>query len=128
MSMSIDGTITFFYYKYLAKAAEFYEQILGFDRVIDIELAKVFRVHDGSHVGLVDGNVGYLKYEESKPVMLSWFSDDIERWHQYLKEKGVEIEQAPEKQGYLEMKTLLFRDPEGYLLEILQWLKKPYGS
>ena len=76
----------------------------------------------------LDGNVGYLKYTESKPVMLSWFSDDIDGWHRHLMEKGVEIEQSPEKQGYPEMKTMLFRDPEGYLLEILQWLKKPYGS
>ena len=123
--MNIDGTITFFYYKDLARATEFYEKVLGFERVIDIELAKVFKVHEGSHVGLVDGNIGYLKYMESKPVMLCWFSDDIERWYQYLKDKGVPIEQPPEKQSYLEMKTMLFRDPEGYLLEILQWLK-PY--
>lgn len=128
MDMNIDGTITFFYYQDLARAAEFYENVLGFEKVIDIELAKVFRVHEGSHVGLVDGNIGYLKYEESKPVMLCWFSDDIEGWHRYLKEKGVPIEQPPKKQSYLEMKTMLFRDPEGYLLEILQWLKKPYGS
>ena len=128
MDMEIDGTITFFYYKDLEKANRFYEQVLGFERVIDIDLAKVFRVHDGSHVGLVDGNVGYLKYMDSKPVMLSWFSDDIDGWHNHLQEKGVEIEQPPMRQSYLDMKTMLFRDPEGYLLEILQWLKKPYGS
>jgi catechol 2,3-dioxygenase-like lactoylglutathione lyase family enzyme len=126
--MEINGTITFFYYKDLTKAAEFYEEKLGFERVIDIDLAKVFRVHDNVHVGLVDGNIGYLKYNESKPVMLSWFSDDIHGWYKHLKEKGVEIEHAPVKQAYLEMKTMLFRDPEGYLLEILQWLKKPYGK
>ena len=128
MSMNIYGTITFFYYKNLNKAATFYEQVLGFEKVIDIKLAKVFKVHVGSHVGLVDGNIGYLKYNEYKPVMLSWFSDDINGWYNKLLEQGVEIEQLPEKKDYLEMKTMLFRDPEGYLLEILQWLKKPYGS
>ena len=128
MDMEIDGTITFFYYKDLERANRFYEQVLGFEKVIDIDLAKVFRVHDGSHVGLVDGNVGYLKYMDSKPVMLSWFSDDIDGWHKHLQEKGVEIEQLPMRQSYLDMKTMLFRDPEGYLLEILQWLKKPDGS
>jgi hypothetical protein len=46
----------------------------------------------------------------------------------HLKEKGVEIEQPPEKQSYLEIRTMLFRDPEGYLLEVMQWLKKPYGQ
>ena len=126
--MEIDGTITFFYYDDLTRATEFYENIMGFEKVIDISLAKVFRVHGDSHVGLVDGHTGYLKFKEDKPVMLSWFSDDIDGWHMHLKEKGVEIEQPPEKQSYLEMRTLLFRDPEGYLLEVMQWLKKPYGS
>ena len=43
-------------------------------------------------------------------------------------DKGVEVEQPPEKQSYLKMKTMLFRDPEGYLLEVLEWLKGPSGS
>ena len=125
--MKLDGTITFFYYKDLQRATDFYEKVMGFERIIDIPLAKVFRVHGDSHVGLVDGHEGYLKWAESKPVMLSWFSDDIDGWHRHLLKKGVEVEQPPEKQSYLEMKTMLFRDPEGYLLEVLQWLKKPYG-
>jgi len=101
---------------------------MGFEKVIDIPLAKVFRVHGNTHVGLVDGHTGYLKFKDDKPVMLSWFSEDIDEWHQHLKEKGVEIVQSPEMQSYLEMRTMLFRDPEDYLLEIMQWLKKPYGS
>jgi uncharacterized glyoxalase superfamily protein PhnB len=126
--MEIDGTITFFYYDDLEGATEFYEETMGFEKVIDIPLAKVFRVHGDSHVGLVDGHTGYLKFKEDKPVMLSWFSDDIDGWHRHLKEKGVEIEQPPERQSYLEMRTMLFRDPEGYLLEVMQWLRKPYGQ
>ena len=125
--MEIDGTITFFYYKNLQKATDFYEKTMGFEKVIDIPLAKVFRVHGDSHVGLVDGHTGYLKFNEDKPVMLSWFSDDIDDWHEHLMEKGVEIEQQPKRQSYLDMRTMLFRDPEGYMLEILEWLKKPYG-
>ena len=125
--MEIDGTITFFYYDDLQKAVDFYENVMGFEKVIDIPLAKVFKVHGNSHVGLTDGHEGYLKFKKDKPVMLSWFSDDIDGWHTKLKEKGVEIEQPPTEMSYLEMKTMFFRDPEGYLLEILQWEKKPYG-
>ena len=125
--MNLDGTITFFYYKDLQKATDFYENIMGFEKVIDIPLAKVFKVHGNSHVGLTDGHEGYLKFKKDKPVMLSWFSDDIDGWYEHLKDKGVEVEQPPEKQSYLEMKTMLFRDPEGYLLEVLEWIKKPYG-
>jgi len=126
--MEIDGTITFFYYDDLEKATKFYDKIMGFEKVIDLPLAKVFRVHGDSHVGLVDGHTGYLKFKEDKPVMLSWFSDDIDGWYRHLLENEVEVEQPPEKQSYLEMKTMLFRDPEGYLLEVMKWLKKPYGK
>jgi catechol 2,3-dioxygenase-like lactoylglutathione lyase family enzyme len=69
--MEIDGTITFFYYDDLETATKFYEEVMGFEKVIDIPLAA---------------------------------------------------------RAYLWMKTMLFRDPEGYLLEVMQWLKKPYGS
>ena len=126
--MEINGTITFFYYDNLKQATKFYGEVMGLTKVIDIPIAKVFKVHGSSHVGLVDGQKGYLKYTDDKPVMLSWFSDEIDEWYKYLLEKGVEVDQPPMKQSYLEMKTMLFRDPEGYLLEILQWLKKPYGS
>ena len=126
--MKIDGTITFFYYDNLQKSTIFYEEIMNFPKVIDIPLAKVFKIHGNSHLGLVDGHKGYLQHRDDKPVMLSWFSEDIDGWYKHLKKAGVIIEQPPKKQDYLEMKTMLFRDPEGYLLEILQWLKKPYGS
>ncbi|MCW4048961.1 MAG: VOC family protein [Candidatus Bathyarchaeota archaeon] len=126
--MKIDGTITFFYYNDLAAAAKFYGDVMGFEPVIDVEFAKVYKVYNDVHVGLVDGKEGYIKAMEDKPVMLSYFSDDIDEWHRLLVEKEVEIEQPPTEQPYLKMRTMLFRDPEGYLIEILQWLVKPYGK
>jgi len=128
MSHEFDGTITFFYYKELEAAATFYEDVMGFELVIDVDFAKVYRVYEGVHIGLVDGERGYVKAAEDKPVMLSYYTDDIDWWHQHLKDKGVIIEQPPQEASYLKMKTMLFRDPEGYLLEILQWLKKPNGK
>ena len=128
MSNEIDGTITFFYYKDLEAAAKFYEDVVGFESVIDVDFAKVYRVYERVHIGLVDGERGYVKAADDKPVMLSYFSDDIDWWHQHLRDKGVKIEQPPQEASYLKMKTMLFRDPEGYLLEILQWLTKPYGK
>jgi predicted enzyme related to lactoylglutathione lyase len=128
MPHEINGTITFFYYKDLDAAARFYEEIMGFESAIDVDFAKVYRVYEGVHVGLVDGQRGYVKAADDKPVMLSYYSDDIDWWHQHLKDKGVKIEQPPQEASYLKMKTMLFRDPEGYLLEILQWLAKPHGQ
>ena len=38
--MEIDGTITFFYYNDLAKATEFYEETMGFEKVIDMSAVE----------------------------------------------------------------------------------------
>jgi predicted enzyme related to lactoylglutathione lyase len=122
------GTITFFYYKNLREASRFYSEIMGLELVIDVGFAQVYRIDNNSHVGLVDSNKGYLKTSPEKPVMLSLFTEDIEAWNKHLKEQQVEIEQPPTKSEYLNMKTMLFKDPEGYTLEMLEWLTKPYGK
>ena len=124
----IEGQITFTYYDNLEAAARFYGEVMGFELVIDVDFAKVYRVYDGTHVGIVDGNRGSIKATEDKPVMISFIVDDIESWHGYLKEKMVDVFQPPREAEYLRMKTMLFRDPEGYILEILEFLKKPYGT
>jgi predicted enzyme related to lactoylglutathione lyase len=122
------GSITLFYYKDLREASRFYSAIMGFELVIDVGFAQVYRIDNNSHVGLVDSNKGYLKTSQEKPVMLSLFTEDIEVWYKHLKEQQVEIEQPPTKSEYLNMNTMLFKDPEGYTLEILEWLTKPYGK
>ncbi|TRO47998.1 VOC family protein [Candidatus Bathyarchaeota archaeon] len=122
----IEGQITFTYYNDLEAAAEFYGDVMGFELVIDVGFAKVYRVYGETHVGIVDGNLGSIKAAEEKPVMISFIVDDIESWHGYLKERGVDVFQPPKEAAYLKMKTMLFRDPEGYVLEVLEFLT-PYG-
>ena len=128
MNPDLYGTITFFYYRDIDRAERFYADTLGFPKVIDVGFARVFKATDNIHIGIVDSSKGYLKTAENKPVMLSWFTDDIEAWHRKLIKAGVEIELGPKEADYLHMKTMLFKDPEGYTLEILQWLTKPYGK
>jgi lactoylglutathione lyase len=122
----IEGQITFTYYNDLEAAAEFYGDVMGFELVIDVGFAKVYRVYGETHVGIVDGKLGSIKAADEKPVMISFIVDDIESWHVYLKERGVDVFQPPMEAAYLKMKTMLFRDPEGYVLEVLEFLT-PYG-
>lgn len=128
MNPPIYGTITFFYYKDIGRAEAFYHDTLGFQKVIDVGFAKAFRVTDNILVGIVDSEKGHLQTAENKPVMLTWFTDDVEAWHRKLVAAGVAIELPPKQVNYLHMKTMLFKDTEGYTLEILQWLTKPYGK
>ncbi len=119
------GSITFFYYDDLEGASRFYEDVMGFEPVIDVDFARVYRVYDEVHIGLVDGHRGSMRPTPDKPVMASFIVDDVDAWYQRLKEKGVEVP-PPEEPGYLEMRVLIFKDPEGYTLELLEWLDKPY--
>lgn len=127
MNSAIDGSITFFYYDDLDEASRFYGETMSFEKVLDVGFAKLFKVYDNVHVGLVDGSRGSMKPAEHKSVMLSFFVDDVDEWYNILKDKGLDLS-PPEEPDYLKMKVLIFKDPEGYTLELLQWLKKPYGQ
>ena len=125
-NLRVEGQITFFYYRNLEAAEEFYGGVMGFDKVIDLSFAKVFRISSGAHVGLV-GEGGYLNPADDKPVMLTVMVEDAEAWHRMLTEKRVRTNHPPEVGKGLDMKGFLTSDPEGYILEILQFNKKPYG-
>ncbi len=123
----IEGMITFTYYHDLAAAAKFYGEVMGLEKVVDVEFAKVYKAAENAHMGIVDSAEGHLNAAEEKPVMLTFIVEDIEAWHSHLLANGVEITQPPKEVSYLRMKTMLFKDTEGYVGEILEWLKKPYG-
>ena len=125
---SIEGMITFTYYKDIEKAAEFYGEKLGFKMVMGREWVKIFKVGKDSHIGLVDSEKGYLKPQEEKPVMLSVFVENVDEWYKMLTENGVKTNHPPQKSGDIDMRGFLTWDPEGYVVEFLTFDTKPYGE
>ncbi len=113
-----EGAITFFYYEDLAKAAGFYEKVMGFQLVQDQRWAKIYRINDSSYVGCVDGSVGYHKPSDDKPVMLTVVVEDPDAWYTHLRERGVETINEPHDDEELNLRIFLLRDPEGYVIEI----------
>ena len=115
---SVDGLLTFFYYKDMAKAGEFYEKIMGFELVQDQKWAKIFKVADNAFMGCVDGNIGYHKHDPTKPVMLTVIVDNPDAWYEHFVENGVETLNKPHDDVELNMRIFLLHDPEGYVIEI----------
>jgi predicted enzyme related to lactoylglutathione lyase len=115
---SVDGLLTFFYYKDMVKAGEFYEKIMGFELVQDQKWAKIFKVADNAFMGCVDGNIGYHKHDPTKPVMLTVIVDDPDAWYEHFFENGVETLNKPHDDVELNMRIFLLHDPEGYVIEI----------
>ncbi|MBN2335222.1 VOC family protein [Candidatus Bathyarchaeota archaeon] len=123
----LEGTLTLFYYDDLEKAFEFYSEVVGFEFVADFGYVKIFKVVDGALLGLVDGELGSHRTSPSKPVRLVVMIKDIDAWFRRIKDGGVEtFEDAPFTGKRMRLKGFTFLDPEGYTVEMCQYLT-PYG-
>ena len=114
--MKTDYAITFFYYEDIVPIARFYEQILGFELVLDQGLARIYRVAPNSYFGIVDGNRGHLRHQPQSAALFTVVAEDVEGWHAKLTAAAVP--------GLTELRRgrfcdhFFFRDPAGYALEI----------
>lgn len=109
--------ITFLYYRDLAAAEAFWGH-LGFPLVIDQGFAKIFRVADGAHVGLVDEAKGMNDWQEQKCVQVCLRVPDVDAWHDWAR-----TEQLPEVSKMFEnpalgIRAFVFKDSEGYQVEV----------
>ena len=125
--LSLEGTLTLFYYDDLERAFNFYRDVLGFDFVADFGYVKLFKVAEGALLGLVDGKLGSQRTSPSKPVRLVVMVKDIDPWFRKVKTGGVNtFEDEPFTGKKMKLKGFTFEDPEGYTVEMVQYLT-PYG-
>lgn len=114
----VDLNITFIYFNDLQKAMRFYEDVMGFELLIDQGWCKIYQSSVTGCVGLVDGARGHHKASETKPIILCFRVPDVDAWYAYLKEKGVEITHDIKTNPELKIRAFLTRDPEGHTVEI----------
>ncbi|AHM04603.1 Glyoxalase/bleomycin resistance protein/dioxygenase [Roseibacterium elongatum DSM 19469] len=113
--------ITFLYYRDLPRAEAFYRDVMGFPLVIDQGgLAKIMRICDGAHVGLVDEAHGMHKWAETRPVQLCVRVPDVDAWYTYIEAQGVENLSQMFVNDAIGIRAFVFDDPEGYQVEIQQ--------
>ena len=114
--MHADYSITFFYYEDLAPIASFYEEVLGFELVLDQDVARIYRIATGSFFGIVDGNRGHLQHQPRSAALLTIVAEDVAGWHARLKARGV-LQLTDIMRGrYCE--HFFFEDPGGYAVEV----------
>ena len=118
----VKGLIPWLYYRDLPKAMEFYQDVMGFEMVVDQGWSKIYRIRDGAYIGLVDERHGYHRASDDKPVIVCLNVHDADAWYEKLKEKGVELEEQPKESERLRIKVFMLRDPEGYVIEIQESL------
>lgn len=110
--------ITFFYYRDLPTAMQFYEEILGLSLAIDQGWCKIYRICDGAHVGLVDEKKGMNKWTAVKPVQLCIRVPNVDDWYAYARASELEGLSKIFDNETLGIRAFVFNDPEGYQIEI----------
>lgn len=119
----VEKLITFLYYKDLATAMRFYEDVLGFSVAIDQGWCKIYEISSQGYVGLVDESKGMHKAYPIKPVQICMRVPDVDAWHAYLKACGVSGLTDPQSSDELQIRAFVCYDPEGYQLEIQSALR-----
>lgn len=121
--LDIQANMTFFYYKDLAGAADFYENLLGLQLVLDYGFARAYRVSKTSFICLVDETKGMHKTSEPKTATLSFITGEVDGWYNYLKAKGVKLRSPVRSSTRIPIRGFVAHDPGGYFLEFETFLE-----
>ena len=113
--------ITFLYYRDLPRAFAFYRDVMGFPLAIDQgDLAKIVQIAPNAHLGLVDEAKGMNDWQPEKCVQVCIRVEDVEAWHAYLGDQKVDGLSRMFENDKIGIRAFVFRDPEGYQVEIQQ--------
>lgn len=114
--MQKECAITFYYYDDILAVAPFYQDVLGFELVLDQGMARIYRIAGNAYFGIVDGNKGHLKHQPHSATLLTVVSEDVAGWHAKLTDAGVAGLSDILRGRYCE--HFFFEDPAGYAIEI----------
>jgi len=116
---AIDQQVTFLGCADLGASADFYERILQLPLVLDQGSCRIYRTGGDAYLGLcshLPAGAG------SRMVIITLVSRQVDAWYAYLLEKDVVIEEPPVLNRTYDIYHFFLRDPDGYLIEVQQFL------
>ena len=116
---TIDQQVTFLYTRDLAATAEFYESILELPLVLDQGSCRIYETGGGCFLGFCQRAE---TPQEPLGVIVTLVTAEVGAWYAYLAAKGVKFEKPPAFYEAYNIYHCFLRDPNGYLLEIQQFL------
>lgn len=122
---AVDANMVFLYYTDLERAKQFYQEILGLEKVLDYGFAAIYRTSPSAYVGLVDEEHGMHDADDPKTVTLAFVTEEIDEWYAYLKSKNVPIRGPVKDAARHATRGFVAFDPEGYFLEFERFLDDP---
>jgi catechol 2,3-dioxygenase-like lactoylglutathione lyase family enzyme len=126
MSLSFEQQVTFLYVKDLEISERFYGEVLGLELVLNQGLARIYRVGSGNaFLGIcLSSAVQQAPPPDRAPlgVIVTFVTNDVDGAYAALRAKGVAFEKTPAINTTYNIYNCFFRDPDGYLLEIQNFL------
>lgn len=124
----IIATNAFYYYHDVEAAWNFYRDALGLETVVDYGFAKILRLAESSYLTLVKADEGMHSADEPKNVTLHLVTDELNRWHEYAVQQGMQIEYDAATNNDSLGDSFVTFDAEGYRLRFVRYNPHPNHS
>jgi catechol 2,3-dioxygenase-like lactoylglutathione lyase family enzyme len=122
---TLDQQVTFLYTADLEQTAAFYRDVLQLPLALDQGACRIFGVTRQAFVGFCQ----HLEAPaQPQGVILTLVSEQVDAWHDFLRAQGAAIEKPPTHNARFNIYHLFLRDPNGYLIEIQQFLDPAWPS
>ncbi len=118
----VDSQITFLYTNDLARTAQFYEDVLGLQLKLDQGTCRIYQISRDGYLGFCLQTGAVPPPSDSQRVIITFVVPSVDEWNQYLQEQEVPLEKPPAINAEYNIYHFLLRDPNGYVLEIQQFL------
>ena len=110
-----DHFVTFLGCAELSRTAEFYEQRLALPLILDQGSCRIYQVSASGFLGFCSQQTITAT---GRQVIATFVCDDVDARVALLKERGVVFEKEAAYNSQYRIYHCMFRDPDGYLLEI----------
>jgi catechol 2,3-dioxygenase-like lactoylglutathione lyase family enzyme len=116
--MTFDAQITFLFVADLERSHRFYAETLGLPLALDQGSCRIYRVSDGAYLGMCarPGSVS------PDGIIVTLVSPDVVGWHDRLVAAGAPCERPPTRNDEYLVFHAFYRDPDGHLVEIQEFL------
>jgi len=125
-NLGFKATVLWLYYKDLEAIESFYEEVMGFELVVDQGWAKIYPVSPTGFIGPVDSEKGMHSWTEKKGVTASFITTNVDPWFDHMKAQATfELRhQEVVEEDRAGVRVFVGYDPEGYFLEFDTFLDK----
>jgi catechol 2,3-dioxygenase-like lactoylglutathione lyase family enzyme len=120
---SIEQQITFLTTQDLTTTARFYEELLGLQLKLDQGSCKIYTITQTSFLGFCQiVNTSQEHSEDPEYVIFTLVTHEVDAWFTFLESQQVDIEKPPAVNPKYNIYHCFLRDPNGYLIEIQEFL------